>query len=106
MLSGTQCQGNCVPAKSRSVSPALATMDGNQFVPDCSQRRFTVFHGWDSGFGSEMHVIGTILAYAIEHNITLLLTRKACKFFASPALCKLGCECVLGPISNCKHSKV
>jgi hypothetical protein len=78
----------------------------NQFVPDCSQRRFTVFHGWDSGFGSEMHVIGAILAYAIEHNTTLLLTHKACKFFASPALCKLGCECVLAPISNCKHSKV
>jgi hypothetical protein len=32
----------------------------NQFVADCSTRRFTAFHGWDAGFGSEMHVTGAI----------------------------------------------
>jgi hypothetical protein len=74
----------------------------HQFVPDCSARRFTVFHGFDSTFGSEMHVIGAILGHAIEHNTTLLLSPRGCSFFASPDLCSAGCECVLAPISNCK----
>lgn len=75
----------------------------NQFVQDCSSRRFTGFHGWDAGFGSEIHVNGAMLAYAIEHNTTLLLSPKACSFIVSTGGCKRGCECVLAPISNCKY---
>jgi hypothetical protein len=82
-----------------------AFIHSHQFVQDCSARRFTVFHGFDSTFGSEMHVIGAVLGYAIEHNTTLLLGPNGCSFFASPDLCNTGCECVLAPISNCKYQE-
>jgi hypothetical protein len=95
--------------KDRGLAPLTrwtqAFIHRNQFVNDCSRRRFTVFHGWNSGFGSERHVVGTMLAYAIEHNTTLLLSPKACNFFASPSVCQMGCECVLAPISNCIYSQ-
>lgn len=71
---------------------------GNQFVRDCSQRRLTGFHGWKGGFGAEMQVIGSVLAYAIEHNTTLVLSARSCSFNR----CINGCECILRPISNCK----
>jgi hypothetical protein len=80
-----------------------ALIHRNQFVEDCSQRRFTGFHGFGSTFGAEVHAMASILAYAIEHNTTMLLSRKTCSFFQNPAQCrKKGCECVLAPISNCK----
>jgi hypothetical protein len=73
----------------------------NQFVQDCSSRRFIGFHGWKGGFGSEMHNIGALLGYAIEHNTTLLLSRLSCPLFR----CQTGCECLLSPISNCKFQE-
>jgi hypothetical protein len=73
----------------------------NQFMHDCSERRVTVFHGWTGGFGSEMHVIGAYLAYAIEQNTTLVLSTRACQFMG----CHAGCECMLAPISNCRFDK-
>jgi hypothetical protein len=80
---------------------AQATIYANQFVDDCSHRRFTGFHGWSGGFGAEMHVIGTALSYAIEHNTTLLLSPKSCSFNRCPD----GCECIIRPISNCKFDE-
>ncbi len=77
-----------------------------QFVRDCSTRSFMVTHGWKGGFGAEVHNIGAILGYAIEHNSTLLLSPKSCGFNTDPAICNRGCECVLAPISNCDYNEV
>ncbi len=63
-----------------------------------SVRSFTGFHGWDSGFGAEMHVIGSVLGYAIEHNTTLVLSARSCSFNR----CHNRCECILALISNCR----
>jgi hypothetical protein len=78
---------------------------GRQFLPDCSKGRFMVTDGWKAGFGAEMHTIGVLLGYAIEHNFTLLLSPHSCRAFADPSVCQKGCECILAPISNCKYSE-
>lgn len=80
---------------------AQGIIHANQFVRDCSQRRFTGFHGWNAGFGAEMHVMGAALGYAIEHNTTLVLGPRSCAFNRCPN----GCECILAPISNCRFDE-
>jgi hypothetical protein len=57
--------------------------------------------GYSSGFGSEIHVIGSHLAYAIENNYILLMSPKTCKKFVNTSTCKKGCGCYFRPLSRC-----
>ena len=63
--------------------------------------RLLISDGHASGFGSEMHVIGAHLAYAMQNNYVLLLSNQTCKFFRVPHACADGCACMFRPISNC-----
>ena len=72
-----------------------------QHPADCSQRPFLISDGYPSGFGSEMHVIGSHLAYAIQYNYTLLLSPRTCGFFIDDSSCSLGCACYFRPITTC-----
>jgi len=63
--------------------------------------RVLISDGHLSGFGSEMHVIGAHLAYAIQHNYVLVLSPNTCAHFRAPRACADGCACMLRPISNC-----
>lgn len=57
--------------------------------------------GYASGFGSEVHVIGSHLAYAIQNNYILLLGPGTCKMFVNSSTCKKGCGCYFRPLSHC-----
>lgn len=85
---------------------AQAEIYKNQFVPDCNEAQIMVTHGYESGFGSEMHVIGAMLAYAIEYNHTLVLAPSACRAFVDYNNCLQGCACLFQPISNCEYHQV
>jgi hypothetical protein len=65
--------------------------------------RVLISDGHHSGFGSEMHVIGAHLAYAIQNNYVLVLSNKTCMHFRVPYACADGCACMLRPITNCTH---
>jgi hypothetical protein len=45
----------------------------NQHPDDCSKAKFLIGGGWESGFGSELHVLGTGLALALKMNRVYLL---------------------------------
>ena len=66
--------------------------------------RLLISDGHLSGFGSEMHVIGAHLAYAIQNDYVLLLSPNTCAHFRVPHTCADGCACMLRPISNCSHA--
>jgi hypothetical protein len=63
--------------------------------------RLLISDGHTTGFGSEMHVIGSHLAFAIQNNYVLLLSPNTCRQFRVPYTCTQGCACMLRPISNC-----
>lgn len=73
----------------------------HQHPPTCNKDRLLISDGYMSGFGSEMHVIGTHLAYAIQNNLVLVLSPKSCVNFPTPSNCTQGCLCMLRPITNC-----
>ena len=73
-----------------------------QHIPNCSKIQLMVSHGYDSGFGSEIHVIGAMLAFALEHNHTLVLGPSACNTFTDGA----GCARLFQPISNCDYHTI
>ena len=73
----------------------------HQHPADCSVRRFLISDGWPSGIGSEIHVIGSHLAYALEKNLTLLLSPRTCVRFVNQTVCGLGCACYFRPITPC-----
>lgn len=70
----------------------------HQHPVDCDKVKFLITEGWDSGFGSEMHVVGSHLAYAIENNLVLVWGRSSCKRFVN---CTHGCACLYRELSNC-----
>ena len=67
----------------------------------CNTSQLLISTGLVSGFGSEMHVIGAHLAYAIQNNYVLVLGPSACLLFRVPHNCTKGCECLFRPISSC-----
>jgi hypothetical protein len=73
-----------------------------QSVPNCSDVQIMISHGYVSGFGSEMHVIGGMLAFALENNHTLVLSPKACNTFTD----SVGCELLFQPISSCNYHTI
>lgn len=84
-------------------------LDSSSSSSSCSSssgRQIMITHGYDSGFGSEMHVIGAMLGYALEHNHTLVLSPQACKSFVDQSTCKNGCACLFKPISNCRYNDI
>lgn len=66
--------------------------------------RYIVTHGWQSGLGSEMHVTGTHLAYAIENNLIMLWGRQSCTNYISSD-CLAGCSCLFLPLSHCPQQQ-
>lgn len=70
----------------------------------CERSRLLVTDGYLSGFGSEIHVIGTHLAYAIQNNLVLIMSPSTCRNFRVSA-CQ-GCECIVRPISHCANAEV
>lgn len=81
---------------------AQAYIHERQSVPSCSNVQIMVSHGAVSGFGSEMHVMGGMLAFALENNHTLVLSPQACNTFTDSA----GCELLFQPISSCNYHTV
>jgi hypothetical protein len=73
----------------------------HQHPADCSKARFMISDGYASGFGSEIHVIGSHLAYAIQNNYILLLSPRTCSLFVNRSTCKEGCGCYFRPLSHC-----
>jgi hypothetical protein len=67
---------------------------------DCEKSKFLITDGWDSGFGSEMHVIGSHLAYAIQNNYILVWGSHSCRRF-SHCTDASGCACLYKELSNC-----
>jgi len=65
---------------------------------DCKKPKFLLTNGYNSGFGSEMHVIGTHLAHAIQNDYVLMWGSQSCKRFAPS-----GCESLFKDLSNCSH---
>jgi hypothetical protein len=75
----------------------------NQFVNDCQTAEIMITDGYESGFGSEIHVIGAMLGYSMEHKHALVLGPSSCKAFTDPVACKQGCACLFRPITNCDY---
>jgi hypothetical protein len=73
----------------------------HQNPADCAQSRFLITEGWDGGLGSEMHVIGSHLAYAMQNNYILMWGLNTCRRFVNTAECSQGCACLYKEISNC-----
>jgi hypothetical protein len=48
---------------------------------NCNTAGFIHANGWGSGFGSELHVMGTHVAYALEINLILVWGAPSCKSF-------------------------
>ena len=120
---------NCSPIPSPSFTPRLYTEAGHirpmpfgmdddklapltkvtqtyihsrQSVPNCSDVQIMISHGHGWGLGSEMHVIGAMLAFALENNHTLVLSPRACYAFTDSA----GCELLFQPISSCDYHTI
>jgi hypothetical protein len=75
----------------------------NQYVSDCSGSEIMLTDGYESGFGSEIHVIGAMLGYSMEHKHTLVLGPSSCKAFTDSNACTQGCACLFRPITNCDY---
>jgi hypothetical protein len=77
----------------------------HQHPSTCDKSRLLISdgHGW--GFGSEMHVIGAHLAYAIQNDLVLVLSPKTCANFPTSGGCPEGCLCMLHPITHCGNDK-
>jgi hypothetical protein len=119
----------CSPVRSQNVIPRMYTEAGHtrpmpedmdvdkiapltreaqeyihsrQSVPNCSDVQIMISHGHPCGLGSEMHVIGAMLAFALENNHTLVLSPRACNAYTDGA----GCEVLFQPISSCKYHTI
>lgn len=67
---------------------------------DCSSVKFLYTESkGGSGFASQMHVMGTHLAFAIEHGYVLMWGKKSCIKYSSP------CDTIFKPLSNCTASQ-
>ena len=73
----------------------------HQHPSTCNKSKILISDGHQCGFGSEMHVIGAHLAYAIQNNLVLVLSHKTCGNFPTPSNCTQGCLCMLRPITHC-----
>jgi len=78
----------------------------HQNPADCAGSNFLVTTGYDSGLGSELHVIGTHLAHAMETNRILVWGRLTCNKFANTNECNLGCPCLFKELSNCSKTDI
>ena len=81
---------------------AQSYIHSRQNVPSCSEVQIMISHGHDYGLGSEMHVIGAMLAFALENNHTLVLSPRACNSYTDGA----GCELLFQPMSNCNYHTI
>jgi hypothetical protein len=51
----------------------------NQHPPDCSTAKFLAIGGWEEGFGSEIHVMGSGLAVAMQMGRVFVLLKEDSK---------------------------
>lgn len=74
--------------------------DGAKFVLSNSNK--------GSGLGSELHVIGSHLAYAIQNNLVLVWGEVSCTRFTDPSFCKSnkGCACLFQPTTHCPYDVI
>ena len=80
---------------------AQSFIHNHQHPAQCDRSRILISKGRAAGFGSEMHVIGAHLAYAIQNNLVLVLGPTSCSNFKVPHDCNKGCDCLFHPISSC-----
>jgi len=73
----------------------------HQNPSDCANARFLITNGFVSGFGSEMHVITSQLAYAIQNNYVLMWGDASCRRFLNSSDCNRGCACLFKELSKC-----
>lgn len=71
---------------------------------DCSKSQYLITDGWDGGLGSELHVMGSQLAHAIQNNLVLVWGSYSCHRFVNASYCTRGCACLYRELSNCSTS--
>lgn len=80
----------------------------NQNPPDCSKAKYMIVEKWYQGIGSELHVTGLALAYAIEQGRVLLHEYhddREWRFY-NPHCESLGIrnyDCYFEPLSRCTY---
>jgi hypothetical protein len=79
-----------------------AYIHSRQSVPNYDNVQIMISDGLESGLGSEMHVIGGMLVFALDNNHTLVLSPKACHTFTDSS----GCEVLFQPISTCNYHTI
>jgi len=72
----------------------------NPKVCPSSKSKYIVSRGHPWGLGSQMHVIGTHLACAIEKNLILVWGSSTCTRYVNSS-CSSGCACLFEPLSHC-----
>ena len=60
-----------------------------------------VTEGWTWGMGSEMHVVGSHLAQAMEEGYVLTWGTTSCSRWVNRSICALGCECIYQRLTHC-----
>lgn len=89
---------------------ALDIIWRHQHPVDCKTAKFLVADGWDSGFGSEIHVLGQIMALAFRMNRVFTLSPdralyKRFKWWTNNTFCKSRGEdsilCYYEPLTSC-----
>lgn len=91
--------------KDEHLSPLTKWTQGEIFKhqnpENCHNSRFLVTEGWSGGLGSEMHVMGSHLAYAMQNNYVLLWGNDSCHRFVDKDNCTRGCACIYRELSRC-----
>jgi hypothetical protein len=90
-----------------SMQYALLTQWAQSFIhqhqnpENCTKAKILVTDGWSAGIGSVIHVVGTHLAYAMEHGHVLVWGPASCDIWVDQETCKKGCECIFQKLSHC-----
>eukprot|EP01035_Chromulina_nebulosa_P034314 gene34314-46029_t len=76
----------------------------NQHPPSCKTAKYLIYDGHPGGFGSEFHVVGAVLATAVEEKSVFLLGERNTYRYRNNLCSEKGSktlECYIEPLSNC-----
>ena len=80
---------------------AQSIIHKHQNPKNCSQFKLAITDGHEWGMGSEMHVVGSHLADAMNHGFILTWGAGSCSRWVNETTCHAGCECIYQKLTHC-----
>ena len=71
---------------------------------NCTKAKFLVTQGWPAGLGSELHVIGSHMAHALQNDLVLVWGPTSCESFVSKNSGCVGCGCLFLKTTHCPEN--